>query len=627
MAGYLRSFIRKLSVDELSQKYGTELLDKITPEQANAINRIIKEAMAQYHLFLNPHRIDPAEEPPPERLERLIDLFPTFLMRIVVTCQDHVQLRSLVRSLLVISTVYLLTGKKVKNQYSSIILNDIDASASLNALNARLIQKSEEGSYTPKQVYMDILAISKSGIGFPYSDKQQVIFESVFCFEGLSQFFILFYLDLLSHAQTDMVAAHVHLIFQSLFVMIRSLEGEFWDKNKNAKSMIDRLLATETQQRLTGLDESMVELFSNELFIYRAGVVGSATGSREKAELAFVSFIEQLSHLSLMSLMMFLNTLLLIKGELFVELTLNRYRDTLPGKMGVFRKLMLSQRKGSYRDLAELVLRNSEVDGNHDVNYLFGGPERAKTIKREQLTLYQVENYLWECLRDRFEQSIQLERKNLRNEVSQYLSIISKSASKILQGVVSDNGDITLFVKLLEPLIDRLSRRDNLVIRDVEEFKNQVDKQAEQHRINLMEIKGLLASRQFSDDTQKVSDVETLLTGFSVPIGLEAGAPELMLRDFFRFPLAAKKTPQEKEKFSQHIRYLELATAQSRFDANLLDRVKETLPSVPEISYRKWYDIFPFDQFDETKLLVVFSLWRNQMLDRLMLPTSVDDES
>ncbi|NQU64101.1 MAG: hypothetical protein HQ517_07445 [SAR324 cluster bacterium] len=118
--------------------------------------------------------------------------------------------------------------------------------------------------------------------------------------------------------------------------------------------------------------------------------------------------------------------------------------------------------------------------------------------------------------------------------------------------------------------------------------------------------------------TSESEATENFLLQEIIPIGFEKGAPKIAVSTFFEFPFG-KTGSGDADPFSQHLRYLEDAVSHAALTGDELTKIRVLLSTLPTLAYRKTYDIYPSNQFDEAILLIVFSLWQNQVLKNLLV--------
>ena len=88
---------------------------------------------------------------------------------------------------------------------------------------------------------------------------------------------------------------------------------------------------------------------------------------------------------------------------------------------------------------------------------------------------------------------------------------------------------------------------------------------------------------------------------------------------FFAFPFGDRKGPLENDWFNYHVRYLEMAVEKNKLEKPTFDKISSMLSHVPKKKYRKYFNIFPSEKFEETTFLAVYDLWQNKALEKLVV--------
>ena len=211
-----------------------------------------------------------------------------------------------------------------------------------------------------------------------------------------------------------------------------------------------------------------------------------------------------------------------------------------------------------------------------------------------------------------------------RATIQTYLDFVDGTVANTLVEGDLDILAVDDFVDLVEPIVTEMSTREKLTEDERVGFLEKIKWQAEQY------VSERRAGSVDSDETAKELE-KTTSQGYSdseeldpflmqelIPIGFEKGAPRISIKAFFEFPFK-KEGKQEDEHFAQHLRYLEEVAGRGGLSADDLSKIKSMTSTLPVPTYRKYYDIYPFNQFDETILLVAFSLWQNKVLSTLLV--------
>lgn len=120
------------------------------------------------------------------------------------------------------------------------------------------------------------------------------------------------------------------------------------------------------------------------------------------------------------------------------------------------------------------------------------------------------------------------------------------------------------------------------------------------------------------------NDFSKLLKKQIIPILPDEGQPLIAVREFFTLPFAEnRKGPSEPgEWFKQHIFYLELARDDGKLSAEDLQSLMENLENFSTLEYKKYFNIVRRKRFEDTAFMAVYSLWQNNGLDKLRIPSA-----
>lgn len=195
------------------------------------------------------------------------------------------------------------------------------------------------------------------------------------------------------------------------------------------------------------------------------------------------------------------------------------------------------------------------------------------------------------------------------DKIQSYLAFIRGTVAKTLATGQLDILEIDDFVDMAEPIVTEMSEPETSAKKNGTALLAEIQHLAEQY----------VSACQADSAAGKETDTETAksLEQEIIPIGFEKGAPRISVSGFFEFPFG-------NDHFGQHLRYLEEAVSRGVLGADELSKIRSMLPRLPVLAYRKNYDIYPLNQFEETVLLVVFSLWQNKVLKNLLVIEEMD---
>ena len=125
-------------------------------------------------------------------------------------------------------------------------LKQVDASVEITQ---QVAKGAEEPPYLPRLVYRDLILIAK-GLHLQPTAKRPEMIENLYCINGVLQIFLRYYYDLISAAETDEVAEHIHGIFFNFFTNIRLQELQYWKNySSKTKGQIEQIIAKDAHHR------------------------------------------------------------------------------------------------------------------------------------------------------------------------------------------------------------------------------------------------------------------------------------------------------------------------------------------------------------------------------------------
>lgn len=542
-------------------------------------------------------------------LNRLIDTIPSCLFRLVLDWNSVAGETRSGRDLLLGILSSLVWQDPGLQPHIDAFIADIDPTTDIKALNAQLIQKIEGDSPVPKKVFTDFLAMTHPLIKLIDRNDLTERIENLYIFEALFQFLLTYYFDLLIHADTDTVTGYVHVIFLRLFAGLKRQEMQIWELHPEKQGMrqvlLDIIAADKPDQRHPLLRQTAfksIELYNPLFYPETNGNTGEFVNRYNQRLNAFMS-------LSIMSTTLFLDTLLLVKGKQPVKQLVERLFAENYQK---FSQLQVFLDDGKHKaahnvlfDLLELV-----AEQKPSLENIVSEPESDES---GGLSLDQVLEHLKQRIITVYERVRQKETLT-PDQISDYLTRISGDIAESLFFNTLEKTGINAFVERIEPEIKEITALGMLANAEKEAFREQLCQQAE-----------IFAKENRNGKTEEVNEEppttepkeDPFLTQEIIPVGFEKGAPRVSVKAFFSFPFKGMDEKRDNP-HGQHLEYLMEAVNRSAMDQLHLDEIKSRLSELPRPTYRKTYDIFPLNIYDETVLLVVFSLWRNQALDRLL---------
>jgi len=200
---------------------------------------------------------------------------------------------------------------------------------------------------------------------------------------------------------------------------------------------------------------------------------------------------------------------------------------------------------------------------------------------------------------------------------------------------VSQDIVLNIPVERQREVIDDFKASTNIILQTIydqgklsddaaDQFKTEINEKLEELEtpdVNIrIEVVGEIGDKLAEASIQAVQEEvidEAFLGKAIIPYGFDDYSTKLSSRDFFSFPFGERKGPPEDDWFVHHKRYLDLAVEKSKLEEAVVDKISKALSKLPVVKYKKYFNIFPGDQLEETTFLAVLDLWQNKALDKL----------
>ena len=254
------------------------------------------------------------------------------------------------------------------------------------------------------------------------------------------------------------------------------------------------------------------------------------------------------------------------------------------------------------------------------------GNKGSKQVRAKGLTEYQVTSFL----KDNLEKLYARARKDgalTQDQVAAYLSQFAAAAQPIVIKIPAAQRKqaIAEFKTATDEILTDLSKIGSLTPTKSRKFTTIMNREMKkldvddvQKRIQVVDQIGLILA-DVSKGKKKDAFDEEFFKKDLIPYGLDESGKLVSMSSFFSFPFGDRKGPNEKDWFDYHVRYLKMAVEKKKLQQTEFDKISTMLPEVPKTKYRKYFNIFPAEQFEETTFLAVYDLWQNKALERLVI--------
>ncbi len=256
------------------------------------------------------------------------------------------------------------------------------------------------------------------------------------------------------------------------------------------------------------------------------------------------------------------------------------------------------------------------------------GNRGSKSVHIKPLTQHQVSGFLEDNLIKLYARA----RKDgalTNDQISKYLAQFADAAQPIVIEIPAAQRKQTFeeFKRATASILTDFSQVGSLTPIHHRKFTTIINKQIKkldvddvQERIQVVEQIGLILA-DASDMSQGKEDKfdEEFYQKDVIPYGLDNAGKLISANYFFSFPFGDRKGPKENDWFDYHIRYLKMAVEKDKLKQPIFEKISAMLPHIPKKKYRKYFNIFPSEQFEETTFLAVYDLWQNKALERLLV--------
>ncbi len=658
MEDILERLINQFSNNPISTAYFQSISKDLDNQHRDQINQIINKIISRYtSIPLVQEVLRHTQDQEPDIL-MLQKTFPTFFLLIVNECGADQTMGKLAKNLLIAAVNTQITMKTSRLQHINLILDCLDQTADVKTLNNLLIVKTEDESYIPKRIYKDFTFIASNLIAFPSTQNTHEIIENLFCFEGISRIILRYYFELLFQAKSDCMAEHIHFIFTGLILALRFWEKSYWAQYGNEQLTLTRLFSIVHRDRAEKSHPVIRKSTFERLYIYNPGIHnGSAQRTSERAEMEFKRILKAFQVLSLPRVILMLETILQYKGPAYVNHFLVQMEAVNADRLVKFKDYAMNLDDSSVRDIHKLIVQlltsiKKTEKTSAPIKKTVAKPAQqillsSKTARRRYvmkklkekkgqkgMTQDQITGYL-ETILTKLYQRVKKKGALNQDTVQKYLDFLAKTAARDLSQSHMSPKKVDRYIDKIKPIMVEIAAKDELTQEDVNAHTKEITQQAkihvqEENQVAAQQKEKVIVTEQAVEEEKqdeennnqklapKGEDEDALfLESKIIPIGFEWGAPKISVKDFFSFPLGNQEVgPNEDDWFALHRRYLEKAVELSLVTAYAMEKIQKLLPDLPKYKYRRYFDIFADDVFDDAAMMVVFSQWQNKVLER-----------
>lgn len=262
---------------------------------------------------------------------------------------------------------------------------------------------------------------------------------------------------------------------------------------------------------------------------------------------------------------------------------------------------------------------------------------RQMTVKRNLaasegnrgMTHDQVSQFLEDRLKKLYER-VKIEGALTHDKIPEYLARFARAAETIVGPIPigSQKAVVEDFKSSTHEILQEISAQGLLTEQEIVGYKTDIEEKAEQlntpdveERTELVDEIGVtLSEASFESDKRKeAAERDAFLKKSIIPYGLDKKAKRMSVAEFFTFPFGDYNGPEEDDWFDYHMRYLQMAVKANKLNKSNFVKIFNLLSHLPQVKYRKYFNIFPNDQFEETTFMAVYDLWQNKAFEKLRI--------
>jgi len=528
-------------------------------------------------------------------------------------------------------------------------LSAIPFSSTAEEVGTKLAKEGGDETFLPRQAMFEFGQVAQGLLSRPVGAKRPEQIENYYIFQAYSQIFFNFYLELLLKAPSGVVLGVVQAVFAYILAALRRFEiNHFHQPGQPTVEQLDLWIDRDgAQARHPNLRKHIFGYVGNYCPIVKTGAQQSlsATGQRilhNQLESFKKADPERLA-LIFMDLRKFRGNgaVMFILGQMqrnYLEVIqrLNGFisgsDDPNNGDLKKMVSLVLPKEKVR-TESSGMVKHAGAIESQASIRRARAKKNLAEVDHEKAMTFRDVEGYL----KDRLEKlyaRVKKEGALTKDKIPGYLAQFTDSSGEILSGKKVSAKDVAQFTSGTQGIIEEMGADGGLTAEEIEQKKQRVEElgtqlagaETEEAKAELLsEIGGELMDAQdavdakLPEEERRDLEFEKIRDSQIISIGVERNCPMVTVGEFFSFPLGVKGEMEEGQWFRFHLKYLDLLESDKILPPEKRSLIDEIYSKFEKIEYKKYFDIFPNEKFDDSILSAVYSLWENNGLERLRI--------
>lgn len=654
MTPELNLFVQSLRKNPLAVYFANQVFSTMKEETSVQYSQILRENFERYielEGIQNAVGADCTEE---RLFQAVFETFPSFGLLFVIDILGKLKSYKLAKNTLITWILGSTLDHRDFENRESLFLKAYQPEFTEQDCQSVLTQSEDSKQTLAQATYRDFIKLSKQPFPFQPQKDFRLQIEDLFCFAGLSRVFARYFFDMIARAPSDTIATHLAAFFGKLLLIFRLSEISYWKKLGSSEVVKNRLsqmvdLNIRNKRHPVLQKSAFVVINCHHPILHD----GRSRGLTQSAHRLFQNQLDTLGKLSIHKTAILANTTLrtngseyavylltqLLKSNRETVFQLQEYVSGIQDKQyETFSKLLTSfvnrfQAKSvSGQPQRSKSGRKSGVILSQNTSRLSAAKKKLEKIKtiKGMMTYDKVSAYLEERLKKLYER-VKKSGALTHDKIPEYLAQFAAISEPILKPQITSSRQkelVKAFEDSTNEILSIMAEQENLSEEEVAEFRFDIKDQFEElnspdleKRTEVVERIGITLA-DASEKAEKKSepkDYTKLLEKEEVYIGFSNMAQPMPLLDFLTLPLAERSGPPEDNWFEQHKLYLDLAVQNEKLKQSTVDTVLEAIPSLETPSYKKYFNVFPAGQYEETVICAIYDIWKSAALNNLRM--------
>ncbi|OGG96821.1 MAG: hypothetical protein A2527_00825 [Candidatus Lambdaproteobacteria bacterium RIFOXYD2_FULL_50_16] len=529
-------------------------------------------------------------------------------------------------------------------------LSGYNASIPFNMTIAQINEAmgSEEGdpSFLPRTLATDFTQVAQGFLKIPQAEKIKDAVELYYLAQGTAQVFNNLFFELICRTPTQTSLALCEKVFGYLLAALRRFELDQFVKGKFTVEQIEALIEKDAPNfRHSHLRKP---IFSNVTNFSPILQNTKQKGMSANGQRLMQSQMEKVRKLSSDRASLLFKSLRRYRGPQSVVLVMGLLQRLDPSKLTEVADFLSSKDTPEEKELYQLVERFAEKIRKNTSKPVIKAVFTNKSYETERLeqaqaklaaldsakmmNQFKVNDYLKDRLAKLYER-VKMEGALTQGGIAKHLEKFAYAADGLIGKPTVTQAEIDQFEEDAIQIVEEIAAAGDLSIEEVKQQTDAIKELAEGMKgssaderedliskvgIKLMDVESIAQEKLPEEERRKI-DFAKLMAAEIIPIGIQPSAPKMNVADFLSFPLAKNKEKAQANWFEYHQKYLRILIDNKRIAESKVLDIEAVLPKIPAGNFKKYFDIFPNEQLEESVLGAVYSLWENNGLLKLRI--------